>query len=51
MENRTTNTEVVIEIPADEMERANLSARRSWAMVLLALLASVVLYHLLPFED
>ncbi len=51
MENRTTNTEVVIEIPADEMERANLSARRSWAMVLLALLASVVLYHLLPFEE
>ena len=51
MEPVSTNSGGVIELAADEMECANVSARRSWSIVLLALLASVLLYHLLPFDE
>lgn len=51
MEPVSTNSGGVIELAADEMECANVSARRSWSIVLLALLASALLYHLLPFDE
>ncbi|MBR4737385.1 MAG: DASS family sodium-coupled anion symporter [Rhodocyclaceae bacterium] len=50
MDEITTNApRATIALPADEMERSDLSARRSWAIVLAALLAAVLLYYVLPF--